>query len=129
MRRDVWIEGQKSAYVKDSQQTNRLGGDVAQPNRADHALARLPPERTGAFGPKSSSHLPVFAQQMVRKSQHQKHNGFGYRAHDSGGCDEYSDSMFGAGFEIDVVIANTPAADGTQPGNSRQGLRGHLRLQ
>ncbi len=71
------------------------------------------PKATGAFRPESLAHQPIFAQQIVRKSQHEQHDGLGYRAYDPGGRDEHSNSLFGAGLQIDVVIANAAAADGT----------------
>ena len=52
------------------------------------------------------------------KSEHEEHDGFSYRANDPGGRDKDSDSVFGAGFQIDVVIANAATPNSAQARNS-----------
>ena len=65
----------------------------------------------------------------MRKRQDEEQDGLGDRTHNAARGDKHGDSMFGAGIEIDIVVANAAAADGTKPGDSLQGLRRDLRLQ
>jgi len=65
----------------------------------------------------------------VGKSEHEKDDGFSYRADDPGGGDKDSDSLLGAGFQVDVVIANAATADRAKARYAEKRLRRHFRLQ
>ena len=79
--------------------------------------------------PETLANLAIFADQMVGKSQDEQHDGLGNRTHHSAWGDVHRDSMLGARFQIDIVVANTATADRTQARYSHQGLRRDFGLQ
>jgi len=112
IRSNVWIKNQEPANIK-TREGRRMASEAMLPRPIVPKMRwrGSRPEGGARFRPRAPGALNrSFAQQIVGKSEHEEHDGFSDRADDPGGGNKDSNSLLGASFQIDVVIANAANA-------------------